>query len=36
MKSSRSGKDSFPRRVVKVVGENASALRFGEHGFEST
>ncbi len=25
----------FPETVVKIVSENASALRFTDHGFES-
>lgn len=27
--------DGFPDPVVKIVSENASALRFKDHGFES-
>ncbi len=27
--------EGFPETIVKIVGENAAALRFRDHGFES-
>ncbi len=28
--------DGFPETIVKIVSENAAALRFTDHGFEAT
>ena len=28
--------DGFPETIVKIVSENAAALRFSDHGFEAT